>query len=156
MYDVYVFEKGREEYILNPNGDPMVATSDAGLMDLISTFFMDGEYNISKTTPQYMGHDVDIKIYPQYKSGGLVMNKKTFQIRRVKTVGVHRLYLFNTDDKYKADMQRNGYALSKPVEVRKDDWMPLEDGEWNIYYPGSSIGKDSDYDKMEYDGMMSL
>lgn len=38
MYEVYIYEKRCEEYIMNPNGDPFIATSDAGLLDLISTF----------------------------------------------------------------------------------------------------------------------
>lgn len=157
MYEVYIYEKRNKEYILNPNGDPFIATSDSGLLDLISTFFMDANQEISLKTPKYMGHDINISIYPQFKSGGLVMNRKTFQVRRVNRVGIHHLYLHNTDDKRKADMQKNGYILSSDIEVQKDDWMPIDDsGPFNIYYPNSSIGKDKDFDKMEYDGLMTL
>lgn len=158
MYEVYIFEKGNEEYILNPNCDPLIATTDAGLLDLISTFYMDSDQHVSAKTPKFMGHDIGIKIYPQFKRSGLAMNRKTGQVRRINYVGVHQLSLFNTDSKCGAEMQRNGYALTKPVVVRKDDWMPIDetDGESYIYYENSSIGKDPDYDKMEYNGMMTL
>ncbi len=158
MYEVYIFKKGNKECIMNPNGDPMIATTDTGLLDLISTFYMDSEQNVSRESPKFMGHDIGIKIYPQYKKDGLVMNKTTGQVRRVNYVGVHELSLFNTDSKCGADMQRNGYALARPTVVSKDDWIPIDetDGKHYIYYENSSIGKDPDYDKMEYDGMMTL
>lgn len=155
-HEVYVSEKGRKEYILNPNMDPFICNTDAQLLDLIASFHMDANQEISSQGARFQGHPVDVYIYPQFTTNGLVMNRRTSEVRRVKTVGVHRLVLFNTDDKYKADLQRNGYILYKFREVDKREWMPLDDGVYTMYYPGSVIGKDPMFDDMEYQGMTTL
>lgn len=156
VHEVYITELGRKEYILNPNGDPFVCDTDAKLLDLISTFYMDGYMEITKKNPEYRGKKIEIYIYPQFKAGDLVINRKTMQIRRVYRVGMHYITLCNIDDKYKAELQQNGYILSNFKEVSKENWIPLEEGEYNVYYPGSVLGKDENFDKMECDGMSTL
>lgn len=164
-YDVYVVMKDYPEYILTPNEEPIKATSDMGLLDIISSLYMDEDQKITRSTPIFNGEEnINIVIYPRFEIGGLAFNKKTHEIRRVKDVGIHWLDLFNTDDKYKADLQRNGYILSKHREVQKEDWIPISENKTpdnprpigNIYHPGSVLGKDKDFDRMEYEGMMSL
>lgn len=157
-YEVYINDRGRYQHLLNVNGEPLTAKSDMALLDLISTFFLDENQEITRTTPQYMGHDnIEIKIYPKFTRKGLVLNKKTLQIRRVKNIGVHYLVLFNTDDVLKSGYQENGYILYRHVEVKKDDWIPIDEATFpNLYHAGSSIGKDPDFDKMEFDGITSL
>lgn len=158
IYEVYISQKLRPEIIMTPTGEPYICENGKALLDLISTFYMDGNQEITRNEPQYHGYAINIHIYPQFKRMGLAMNKKTCQIRRIHDVGVHRLTLCNTDHKGKAEYQENGYILADYKEVNKEDWIPVdeEDISYNVYYPNSSIGKDPNFDRLEYQGYMTL
>lgn len=151
-YDIYVCIRDTQELI-----DRKEASSEKGLLDIISLYFLDENMEISRKSPKCGEHDVYLKIYPHLERYDLVLNKYTMQLRRVDYVDMDRVKIFNTDDKHKAELQRGGYILSKNGEWDRDDIIPIsyDNLHCEIYYPGSSIGKDKDFNKMEDDGMSS-
>ena len=76
---------------------------------------------INPQTMHKYGKELEIRVVPYFEVGQMVLNLKTLQTRIVKHADhlVGTLEVYNTDNPYEAEFQKNGY-------------MPIISETWNI------------------------
>lgn len=154
-YDIYVFDHRGLMMNMDQEGNCVTVDGEQALLDYIMLLHMDKDQRITLKNPRFYDEDnVRVVIYPHLERNQLCMNKSTHEVRVVEHVESSTVYLYNTDSKYKADMQKNGYSSHMTESWPRDVVIPInevEGFEYSIYYPESILGNHKKFSDMDGD-----
>jgi len=121
------------------------------LTDFIFMLHCKNDYSISVD----MGHQT--VIIPHLEKDQLVLNIETHQVRVVKDIGMHRVTVYNTDDK-NSSAQKWGHIRTIKEEWDRAKCIPLDmdNANWDdLHYfsYGSALGTHEKYHDIAYHDM---